>query len=319
MSKPTVSIIIPAYNAGQYIEETLMSCLTQEGEFTKEIIVIDDHSTDQTVEIVNRLILKNSTELKLLINSHKGAQSARNMGIDASIGSYIQFLDADDTLSYTKIQDQLNILQGRNNMSVASCTWIHFKDSTTGLKTRRQAIDKSYKNPIDWLVDSWNGKGMGQTAIWLIPRPLVLKAGYFDETLKMNQDGEYFARILMHSDCILFSEKSFVYYRKPSSGNVSTQKSKEAIASVLKSYKKYEAVLDYNDSEKVKSALFQNYRVFVYQYYNRHRELADRAIEYCKNLGFTQFNWDESVWFTWFARLVGYKAAFLLRNTIKGY
>lgn len=86
-----VSIIIPAYNAEKYIERCLKSVIAQKYE-NKEIIVIDDGSTDKTEEKINKYINK----IKYIKKKNGGLSEARNVGIEKATGKYIMFIDADD-------------------------------------------------------------------------------------------------------------------------------------------------------------------------------------------------------------------------------
>ncbi|WP_260928048.1 glycosyltransferase family 2 protein [Novosphingobium sp. 9] len=91
-----VSVIVPAYNAAQYIEATIASATQQNG-CTMEVIVVDDRSTDDTVAIVER-IAAGDTRVRLIALARNGGPSvARNAGIAAASGRWIALLDADDT------------------------------------------------------------------------------------------------------------------------------------------------------------------------------------------------------------------------------
>ena len=103
---PTVSIIIPTYNSEKTIKETLMS--VQQQSFTDwELIIIDDGSTDNTVEVI-----KNITEprIKLFVYENGGVSTARNRGIARATGEYLSFLDADDLWTSDKLALQLETL-----------------------------------------------------------------------------------------------------------------------------------------------------------------------------------------------------------------
>ncbi len=90
--KPYFSVIIPLYNKEKYIEKTLQSVLNQLfNDF--EIIIIDDGSTDNSINIISQFT---SPRIKIIKQSNKGAGAARNTGIDHAKGDYIALLDADD-------------------------------------------------------------------------------------------------------------------------------------------------------------------------------------------------------------------------------
>ena len=194
MKKPLVSILIPCYNSENYIEETLKSCLEQTWK-SKEIIIVDDHSTDNSFEVLQRFKSCYPEVIKIFKNKKKGACSARNLAFEVSSGDFIQYLDADDLLNPEKIESQMRILVGKQEDAIAHCQWGRFYENVEDTVWKEQEIDKNYETPANWLVDSWNGNGMGQTSIWLTPRILIEEAGPWNEELKINQDGEFFSRV----------------------------------------------------------------------------------------------------------------------------
>ena len=103
---PTVSIIMPAYNAEATIGESIQSVLAQT--YTQwELVVVDDCSTDNTVQIVSDYS-KRYPNIRLLQQPHNaGVSAARNRGIDNSVGDYLAFLDSDDLWHPDKLAKQL--------------------------------------------------------------------------------------------------------------------------------------------------------------------------------------------------------------------
>jgi glycosyltransferase involved in cell wall biosynthesis len=123
---PTISIIMPAFNAAKYIRETIDSILSQSIE-DWELLVTDDGSTDQTVEIIQEYITKDA-RIRLLKNEcGKGPAAARNHSVNHATGEYIAFLDSDDLWKPNKLEAQLDFMKergadfsytGYNHMSV---------------------------------------------------------------------------------------------------------------------------------------------------------------------------------------------------------
>ena len=112
-----VSILIPAYNAQKWIEETILSAINQTWP-SKEIIIIDDGSTDETLNVIRNF---ESSKLKIIHQDNSGACHARNRAFQVCQGDYIQWLDADDILAPDKIERQMNFLRITKDPSIV-CT-----------------------------------------------------------------------------------------------------------------------------------------------------------------------------------------------------
>ncbi|MFN3692324.1 MAG: glycosyltransferase family 2 protein, partial [Fervidobacterium sp.] len=95
MTKPLVSVIIPAYNVEGYIEKTIESVLNQTYR-NLEIIVVNDGSTDKTREIAYNILKNSGVNFKIIDQTNQGVSVARNVGIENASGDYIKFLDGDD-------------------------------------------------------------------------------------------------------------------------------------------------------------------------------------------------------------------------------
>src|SRR5512142_2295425 len=105
--QPLVSILIPAFNAQTWIGETLRSATLQSWP-RKEVIVVDDGSSDRTVEIARTF---ECAWVKVVTQENQGAAAARNHAARLSQGEYIQWLDADDILGADKIEQQIRAIQ----------------------------------------------------------------------------------------------------------------------------------------------------------------------------------------------------------------
>ena len=111
MSGGLVSIVMPAHNCERFVEEAIRSVATQTyGNW--ELIVVDDCSTDKTVEIVNKYV---SDRVKLIrMDQNRGAAIARNTGVTEARGEYLAFIDADDLWLPEKLERQVKFMQEKD-------------------------------------------------------------------------------------------------------------------------------------------------------------------------------------------------------------
>lgn len=105
--KLDLSIIVPAYNVNQYIDACLLSLIKQETKYHYEIIVVNDGSTDSTLS--NIMKYKDNSLIKIIDKSNGGLSSARNRGLENSHGKYISFVDSDDIVESTFVEDLVSV------------------------------------------------------------------------------------------------------------------------------------------------------------------------------------------------------------------
>src|SRR4051794_16314186 len=120
-NEPLVSIIIPFFNSAIHLEQTIRSALAQTW-MPIEIILVDDGSTDCSLAIAQG---HECRSVRIVTGPQRGACAARNIGIGAASGQFLQFLDSDDLLGTNKIARQVAVLRA-NSEKVASCRWVRF-------------------------------------------------------------------------------------------------------------------------------------------------------------------------------------------------
>jgi PST family polysaccharide transporter len=206
---PLVSILIPAYNAQEWIADTLRSALAQTWP-RKEIIVVDDGSKDNTVAVARRF---ESQGVLVIGQKNSGASAARNNAYAHCHGDFIQWLDADDLLAPDKIFKQMDVvLAGLSKRTLLSSPWGYFM-----YRPHRAHFVKtdlwSDMSPYEWLLRKMGKNVFMQTAAWLVSRELTEAAGPWDVRLLGDDDGEYFCRVLLASDTVRFVPQAKVYYR----------------------------------------------------------------------------------------------------------
>lgn len=125
MSKPLVSILIPAYNAEKFIKVAIDSALAQTYK-NIEVVVVNDGSTDGTAEAIKQYL--KDKRFIYFEQPNGGISKARNKGFELSHGDYVTFLDADDLDAPTKVEDEANFLESHKDYGVAYCRVLSFYD-----------------------------------------------------------------------------------------------------------------------------------------------------------------------------------------------
>ena len=312
--KPLVSILIPLYNTKEYIADTIESCLNQTYG-NVEIVIVDDGSTDGSEQIIKKYV-KLYNNIKYYRQNNYGAPRARNLAFEKSSGEYIQYLDADDLISKNKIASQIEIAKTYNYAPdiIFSSKFSYFTNSIKDAKYFKQTIDKSYNSGIDWLIDSWSGGGFGVVMGWLTHRKLIQKAGKWDETLKKNQDGEFFSRVLLNAKRVIMTDNTMVYYRRTGSHSISSSRSEEAIYSVLESLKKYKKNIKGINNILLKEALALAYANFIREYYKTYPHIIKMAEEEIIKLGFNIDRLPFRGKFGYLVKIVGFYNAIKIWN-----
>ena len=107
MDNYKVSVIVPVYNAEEYIGATLDSIINQDFN-SYEIIVVDDGSTDQSPEIISEKLTKSTADYRIIRQDNAGVSSARNRGMQEATGEYLVFIDADDYVTGNHLSELYN-------------------------------------------------------------------------------------------------------------------------------------------------------------------------------------------------------------------
>jgi glycosyltransferase involved in cell wall biosynthesis len=205
--KPLVSVLIPLYNKVDYFEETLQSVLTQTYS-NIEIIIVDDGSTDGSLDIAKRYLSEN---VKIFEQKNKGASAARNKAFELSKGDYIQYLDADDLLDKYKIEVQVKVLIDNPNCVVIAQGYDMEMIKGQKVMTQRKRLMKDYTDHKTFIYDEILEAALVHS--WLIPRQFIVKAGGWNERISIFDDRDFYLRLVPLASKIIFSEKAICYYR----------------------------------------------------------------------------------------------------------
>lgn len=198
-NRPLVSVIIPAYNHEQYIEEALRSVISQSYN-NIELIVINDGSTDGTAGIIEEFVRNNSDKNIQFVNKlNEGVCKTLNKGLTMSTGDYVAFLASDDFWSKDRIETQLEFMENNVNIGlVFSDAWL------ISFNTRSDFKWSDYKpGIIDYFKNGIQNTDMYTLLLTqpivpaltvLIRKQVLLDVGYFDEKL-VYEDFDMWLRI----------------------------------------------------------------------------------------------------------------------------
>lgn len=303
--KPLVSILIPCYNSEKWLAETIKSALAQTWD-NIEIIVVDDGSTDNSFAVAKHF---EANGIKAISQTNKGASAARNRAFQESKGDFIQYLDADDLLAPNKIELQVKLLLDGNLEYIASGEWARFyQSSIEACFTPEPAW--SNMSAIDWLICSWEGGGMMHPAAWLVPRKIIQATGCWNETLSLNDDGEYFCRVVLASKGIKFCSGAKSYYRSGINGSLSNTTSFAAWESAFHTIEICaNNLLLKENSLRTRHACATAFQRFVYSAYPDALDLVQKAEAKVKLLGGSNLKSDGGFAFQLAANTLGWKLA----------
>ena len=204
---PTVSVIVPAYNAMTYLPETIANLLEQT--YTDfEVVVVNDCSTDNIEEWVTQI---SDSRVRLVSQENKGLATARNTGIKASQGEYLAFLDADDLWESTKLAKQVQVLDSHPEVGLVYSwvTYIAQEGKTTGRTVSYQAEGDVWRELVQKnLIECGS--------VPMVRLSCLEKVGLFDEQLSylnVGEDWDMWLRIAARYPFKVIKEP-LVYYRQ---------------------------------------------------------------------------------------------------------
>lgn len=278
---PTISVIIPCYNASQYLAETIASVLAQDYH-ALEVIVVDDGSHDGSTAIVSNL---NDSRIRLLEQQNEGAAAARNRGFAASCGDAVLFLDADDVICDRHLSSLQRALAG-SSQDVAFGRWDRFSDQLS----EATFPDRSYYQcmpAIEWLMLNWESSApMTQCGSFLIPRQLIKRAGGWDESLTLIDDFEFFARLLSQTEQMRFAPESKLFYRSNITGSLSGSRGRRAAESQLRAIRLgTDYVLATSNTATNRRACANRFAEFRFEHYPNYPDLCEEAWARLMDLG----------------------------------
>lgn len=304
---PLVSILIPAFNAQEGIADTIRSALGQTWP-RKEIIIVDDGSRDQTLSVARQFASK---DVSVVTKENQGAAATRNHAFSLCQGDYIQWLDADDLLSPDKVARQMEALErSPGNKTLISSGWAYFMYRARKAKFVPTPLwcDLS---PVEWMARKMEQNLHMQTATWLVSRELTEAAGPWNTRLLGDDDGEYFARVLMASDGVRFVPEAKVFYRISGPGCLSYigRSDKKMEAQFLSMELNIKYIRSLQDTDRVRAACVTYLQNWLPNFYPERIDIFERAQQLAATLGgkleVPRLSWK----YAWIKAIFGWSAA----------
>jgi glycosyltransferase involved in cell wall biosynthesis len=286
MSMPElVSILIPAYNEQKWIGDTVKSALAQSWP-NKEIVIVNDGSTDDTLRVAKSF---ESKFVRVVTQENSGASAARNRALSFAQGDYIQWLDADDLLAPDKLSQQLREAgDGATSRVLLSSAYGEFFVRPHRAKFTPHALWQDLE-PTQFLINKFTQNVWLVPAVWLVSRRLTDLAGLWDERLSLDDDGEYFSRVVAACERVRFVPEARVYYRCANVGSLSRSASDRACESLLLSLSLCIGHLrSLEDSDRTRAAgvrLLQSWLDLGECFYPDREELLHRVYALARELG----------------------------------
>jgi glycosyltransferase involved in cell wall biosynthesis len=212
---PIVSVIIPAYNAAKYLAETVDSVINQSFDDI-EILIIDDGSTDNTLEIANQY-QRHDHRIRVISQSNQGVSATRNNGVAHSKGKYIAFLDADDLWLYNKLKCHLEHFNDNRNLAV-SFGRVCFLDPDGEVTNNFSKPVRSHLKPYHFFYEN----PTITSSNLVIRREVFDQIGFFDESMSYSEDQEWCLRVLSSEHWQVEGMNQVLMYYRTTNGGLSS-------------------------------------------------------------------------------------------------
>ncbi len=306
MTAPLVSILVPCHNAAPWLRATLDSALAQTHPRT-EVIVIDDGSRDDSLALARTY---ESRGVRVVAQPNRGASAARNHALRLATGDWIQFLDADDLLAPDKIARQLARAVSAPAGAVFTARWARFVDDPAAAVVHAANPLFADLAPREYLLRYATIDCMMHPGAWLLPRTVTTAAGPWDERLSLNDDGEYFARIVAASSAVLHCPEALSLYRSGLPTSLSGQRTRRHLESAHLAATLTAAHLQRVDQgPDMRTAAADLLQRFAYDYYPAAPDLVADAERQARALGPARFAPLGGRAFHLLRHLVGWKRA----------
>lgn len=248
MSRPAVSVVIPAYNRAHCVVEAVESVLGQTFR-ASEVLVIDDGSTDATREVLARY----RDRIRYIRQENAGPAAARNRGIRESRGEFVAFLDSDDLWRPNKLELQVGEFRRDDRMGIVSTNVVF-------LYPDREVRTPFGEKDTEAIRDGFLDEFLMVTSSVMIRTECFGRVGLFDETLQYAEDLDLFYRVARAYHCRILGD-CLTINRRAEGGNMVTDRTKRErmVADTLRCF---ERIFSYPENRAKRSRQRDRRRTF---------------------------------------------------------
>jgi glycosyltransferase involved in cell wall biosynthesis len=214
LTETLISVVIPAYNYAHSLRRAVDSVLAQIDDAAADLLVIDDGSTDDTLEVLARLSAENPGRFRVLHKLNGGLSSVRNLGIEEATGRYLVFLDADDEMAPGALAGLTShIARHPDTHLVIGAHWSVFVDGRRSLQVARPLPATARQRVKGYLLDKTISISNGACAM----HRDVFAPGNYPEHLRNVEDLPVFAQVLARFPCTVLDQPLAFIHKHPDS------------------------------------------------------------------------------------------------------
>lgn len=212
--KSKVSVVIPNYNASEFIEQCIKSVESQSYK-NIEIVIVDDGSTDNSWDIIKSMAQKNRT-ITCVRQNNLNASIARNKGIELASGKYVLFLDSDDELFENAIELLVNEIEKEDaELAIGNFVDIDIKNKVINKRKEIKTLSLC-KNPIDCVGMTPNPSNK------LFRLDIIKDKGIYFGNVRIGQDLNFYLKYIVFCNTIKLVDKNIYMWRKVNSSMTNT-------------------------------------------------------------------------------------------------
>ena len=301
MKEELISIIVPVYNAEEYLEQAIGSILNQTYR-NIELIIINDGSTDKSAEICNQY-LKTDKRIKIFYQENKGVSTARNIGLNHAIGKYIIFLDADDYIESNMIE---KLYYGciNQNCDIAICNYTYICDGKKQFNIKENEIEKLNSN--DFRIGLFKTDGYAGYLWNKLIKKEIIKDVRFNDEIHIMEDLIFLCNISYNIEKACFFKNEFLYnYIKREKSALNTIN--EKYISAIKAYEIIEKYVNQLEFDELQNKFYFEYiftimNCYYYLYCNNKLTITNkiklkkiRNAYICKDLRNTYYGLNKKI------------------------